>query len=87
MSESNPPVRTKTELLHDRMDKSLEAIATFARIGEEFKMLRKAAATSGERERVDQLIKLNTDTMAAVKRGLMLTEDDIGRSERRTPSL
>jgi hypothetical protein len=87
MPESNPPVRTKTDLLHERMEKSLEAIATFARIGEEFRMLRNAATTAGERERVDQLIKLNTDTMAAVKRGLMLTEEDIGRNERHTPSL
>ena len=64
-----------------RLERSLEAIATFARIGEEFLALRAATPPGPDRDRIDRMIKLNQDTLAAVNRSLMITEGDIARAK------
>lgn len=70
----------KNQDMHARMEKSMAAIASFARIAEDFKIIRKAAATTEARDRIDRLIKLNQETMDAVKRGLLVNEHDFGRA-------
>lgn len=72
--------------MHERMEKSMAAIASFFRLAEDFKAIRKVASTTEARDRIDRLIQLNQETMDAVKRGLLVTEQDIGRaSPKRSP--
>jgi hypothetical protein len=62
-----------------RLEKSVEAVATFARIGEEFLAIRAATAPGPARDRIDRMIQLNQETLAAVKRSLIISESDLAR--------
>ena len=62
-----------------RLEKSLEAVATFARIGEELIAMRVSTAPGVALERLERMIQLNRETLAAVKRNMILSEDDLGR--------
>jgi hypothetical protein len=63
-----------------RLEKCLAAVAGFARIGEEILVMRKAAAPGPNRDRLDRMIALNRETLVAIRRSLVISEDDVGRS-------
>ena len=69
--------------LHERIEKSQVAIARFAAIVEEYRALRSDLAPGPARQRLEELIKLNEDTAAILKRSLVITEGDLSREERR----
>lgn len=57
-------------------------MATFARIGEEFLLIRASTPEGPDRERIDRLIQLNRETLAVMKRSLVISEDELARQER-----
>jgi len=65
-----------------RLAKSLEAVATFVKIGEELVAIRAATPEGPDRERLDRIIQLNRDTLAVVKRSLTISENDVARRQR-----
>ena len=75
------PDAKRIQLIHDRLERSEAAKASFARIGEELKALRKDAPPGPTRERLDMLIQLNTQTAAAVRRSQAISERDLGREK------
>jgi hypothetical protein len=77
------PEPSKADRIHDRIEKSEQAAATFARIGEEFKAMRKDTAAGPARDRLDRLIELNDQTAAVVRRTLAINERDLGREQAR----
>jgi hypothetical protein len=71
-----------SQKIHDRIEKSQEAIQRFARINEEYRTLQKEVSPGPARARIDELIRLNNATAAVVKRGLILSEADLGRAQK-----
>jgi hypothetical protein len=74
-------VELSGERAEQRIEKSLVAMATFARIGEELLAMRAATAAGAAMERLERMIQLNRDTHAAVKRSLMIAEGDLARQQ------
>lgn len=72
----------ETQKIHERMERSQEAIDRFARIVDDYRAIKKLTPDAKARERLDDLIKLNNDTLALLKRGLVISEGDLSRSER-----
>lgn len=62
-----------------RIAKSQAAVESFARIAEEFKAIRKNTPNGPARDRIDGLMKLNAETLAAVGRSLELSEEELAR--------
>jgi hypothetical protein len=81
------PEKSRTDRIHDRIEKSETAAATFARIGEEFKSMRNATPSGPERDRLDRLIDLNTQTAAVIRRTLAINERDLGREKEETEGI
>jgi hypothetical protein len=65
-----------------QLEKYLEAVAAFARIGEEYHVLRAGTPSGPARERLDRMIQLNRETLTVVKRSLMISEGDLARQQR-----
>jgi hypothetical protein len=83
--KSNPTAMgsdSKTTKFHERIEKSQAAIERFARMAEEYRSMRKELAPGAPRERLNELIKLNEDTAALIKRSLVIKEGDLCRQER-----
>ncbi len=53
----------------------------FARIAEEFKAIRKDTPPGPARDRIDQLIRLNQETMDVMKRNLSMRTADLQRHD------
>jgi len=68
--------------LYERIEKSQEAIARFARMTEEYRKMRASVPAGPARLRIDDLIRLNEATAAILKRTLVITEGDLSRAER-----
>jgi hypothetical protein len=76
-----PTPETRADRIQARIDRSQDAAATFARVGEEFKAMRKATPAGPARDRLDKLIELNSQTAAVVRRTLAINERDFGREK------
>ena len=63
-----------------RIERSLEVVATFSRIGEELLAMRAVTAAGANLDRLNRMIDLNRETLIAVRRSLMLSEADLGRA-------
>jgi hypothetical protein len=74
-------VELSSERAEQRIEKSLVAMATFARIGEELLTMRAATAAGAAMERLDRMIQLNRATHAAIKRSLIIAEGDLARQK------
>jgi hypothetical protein len=72
----------RAEKLQTRMERSLEAIANFARYAEEFAALHKTAATIEARARIEELLRLNKQTAAVLKRSLFVTDGHVPGDDR-----
>ena len=72
----------KVAALRGRVEPCQEAVATFVRIQEELLTIRKASAFGAARKRLDRMLKLNRETMSAVRRSLEIAETELHRAER-----
>jgi hypothetical protein len=68
-------------VLRQRAERCQEAVATFMRIREELLVMRKDSAIGVARDRIDGMIKLNQETLEAIKRGLTIAEGELRRAE------
>ena len=68
---------SKRESAARRVKKGLAALATFARIREELILKRMETPAGLLRERLEQSLRLNQETMCEVKKALWLAEDDL----------
>jgi hypothetical protein len=62
-----------------RLEKSLAAVATFARIREELLLKRMATPLGPQRERIDQMVNLNQQTLRSLQQSLAIAEDTLAR--------
>jgi hypothetical protein len=62
-----------------RLEESLAAVATFARIREELLLKRMATPLGPQRERIDQMVSLNQETLRNLKQSLTIAEDTLAR--------
>jgi hypothetical protein len=60
-----------------RVQKALNGVATLARIREELFLMRATAPLGKSRERIEQLIRLNHETLEGVKKSLTMAEADL----------
>src|SRR5688500_14405846 len=74
-------VDSYSERAERRIEKSLESLATFARIGEELVAMRATTAAGVAMERLEKMIQLNRETHAVVKRSLLIAEGDLARQK------
>lgn len=70
-----------SERAEQRIERSLAAVATFARIGEDFIAMRAATAAGVAMERLERVIQLNRETHPVVKRSLLIAEGDLARQK------
>ena len=75
------PTAERIAVLRQRAERCQEAVATFMRIHEELLVMRHEAAIGVARERIDGMIKLNDETLDAIKRGLAIAEGELRRAE------
>ena len=74
------PDAAKMGRLERRVERSQAAVESFARIGEEFTSIRTHTAEGAARDRIDGLMQLNRDTLAAVQHSLRLAEEELERA-------
>ena len=68
-----------------RLQKALEAIATFARIREELLLAEKTTPLGRPRERINDMIRLNRETLDAARKSLSIAEADVFRKSSAGP--
>jgi hypothetical protein len=71
--------------LQNRIDDYEEAIATFARLHEELTYLRQSTSVPEAAARLDSMLRLNAETLEAIKTSLTLSLNRMKR--RKTPEL
>jgi len=62
------------ERARHRLEKSLAAVATFARIREELLLMRMVAPLGPKRDRIEQMISLNQETLKALSRSVTIAK-------------
>jgi hypothetical protein len=62
-----------------RLQQALEAVATFARIREQLLLRQKTTPIGRPREQIDNMIRLNRETLDAARMSLSLAEADVLR--------
>jgi hypothetical protein len=72
-------LETKKARAIRELKKALASMATFARIREELFLLRVTTPEGQRRERLEQMIRLNQETMDATKKILVRAEDAFQR--------
>jgi hypothetical protein len=54
-------------------------MASFVRVQEELLVMRKESAVGAARDRIDAMLKLNSETLETMRRGLVLTKKELSR--------
>ena len=70
--------------LQRRVDSCEQSVAAFMRIQEELRSLRKGMPANIPTDRIDAMIKLNQETLKAIKRGLEIAEENLATALSRT---
>jgi hypothetical protein len=70
---------SKKERARTRLEETLAAVATFARIREELLLIQLTTPLGPRRERIDRMISLNQQTLNTLRRSLTIAEESFSR--------
>jgi hypothetical protein len=70
---------SKKERARTRIEETLAAVATFARIREELLLIQLTTPLGPRRERIDRMISLNQQTLNTLRRSLTIAEESFSR--------
>jgi hypothetical protein len=71
-------LRSKKERARTRLEETLAAVATFARIREELLLIQLTTPLGPRRDRIDRMISLNQQTLNTLRRSLTIAEESFG---------
>ena len=69
--------QTKKDRAVRRVQKALNGVANLARIREELLLMRATAPLGRMRERIEQLIRLNQETLDGMRKSLLIAEAEV----------